>query len=951
MNPRMKKLSFALRSVLGVGVAMSVASTPVLAQQAEKIEKIEVTGSSIKRVDAETPSPVQVITAEDLTRSGYTSISEVLRDLTANGQGTLAQGFNQAFAAGASGISLRGLTVGATLVLIDGHRMAPYPLSDDGQRPFVDISSIPFEVVERIEILKDGASAVYGSDAIAGVVNVILKKSYTGTGISGEIGTTQHGGGQTERVSFIRGFGDAARGNSGYFTVEYRHQDQILLNQRSGSWTTLDWTSQGGENLSPGARNVFVGRTPRLQTSYLQVPGAATTNAANFAFYPGCTYTQLQASQCTYTNTWAQVQPTSQNLNVLGSFTAQLSSNWEANVKASYFDSRNQQVRQPSTIPFGSFAGITTTGPGVIPAIVGAIPSFTVPANYPGNTLGVPANIRALVTPDRGRVEDVDSKSYRVVAELAGTVGGWDVRGSAGYTKVTTDIDYRNYLNPGNLYAALNSSDPNTRFLLSGPNSAAVMSFVTPLVHHQVTDELDFVEARASRDLFKLAGGPLAISFGASYVDKKLDAPDSIENQTGTMNVSGAYAVGKEKNSAAYVEVVAPVLKSLELGAAVRFDHYDTYGNSTTPRFGFKFTPVKEFALRGTLSRGFRAPSATENGVAGALFSFNAIRDPALCPTLLANGNPDLTAATNIPAFCSFNPTYLQGTNKDLQPEKSKSYTGGFIFEPIPRWSTTLDYYKIEVRNQIVPGAALADFDPLLYVVRGTPQAVTFGDGSTGTSSVGTIQFINTPYVNGQVTETSGLEFETRYKFNLADAGKLTVGLQFTHMLNYDQTLNGVKYKLAGTHGPSIIGGDTGNPKDRGQLTLQFDRGPVTVTTTTNYVGSYDVTDPSTGFNDCVSGITGYNSQFATVDPPSQYCKIKRYYYTNLSVQYRMDKSWTWRFSVTNLFDKDPPLDLQTYGGTGQNSSSNGTGIPYNPSLHQAGAVGRFFSIGANYRF
>src|SRR5450631_2691995 len=327
MNPRMTKLSFAVLSVLGAGVAMSVASTPVLAQQPERIEKIEVTGSSIKRVDAETPSPVQVITSAELTRSGYTTISEVLRDLTANGQGTLNQGFNQAFAGGASGVSLRGLTVGATLVLIDGHRMAPYPLSDDGERPFVDITSIPFAAVERIEILKDGASAVYGSDAIAGVVNVILKKSYAGTDIGAEIGTTQHGGGRTDRVSIIHGFGDAAQALSGFATIEYRHQDQILLSQRHGPWTNFDWTSQGGENLSPGARNAF-GASPRLLTAYLQVPGSSTGSAANFDFYPGCTYAAMRASQCTYTNTWAQIQPRSQNLNALGSLTAQLSNNW-----------------------------------------------------------------------------------------------------------------------------------------------------------------------------------------------------------------------------------------------------------------------------------------------------------------------------------------------------------------------------------------------------------------------------------------------------------------------------------------------------------------------------------------------------------------------------------------------------------------------------------------------
>ena len=147
-----------------------------------------VTGSNVRRTDSETPSPVQVLTAADIKNSGYTSVGDVLHNITANNMGSLSQSAPSAFAAGGSGVALRGLTVGATLVLIDGHRMASYPMPDDGERDFVDISSIPIEAIERIEVLKDGASAVYGSDAIAGVVNVILKKIFTGPRISAETG-------------------------------------------------------------------------------------------------------------------------------------------------------------------------------------------------------------------------------------------------------------------------------------------------------------------------------------------------------------------------------------------------------------------------------------------------------------------------------------------------------------------------------------------------------------------------------------------------------------------------------------------------------------------------------------------------------------------------------------------------------------------------------------------
>ena len=189
------EIAHAIRGLLAVS-AMIAASGAVAVHAQEQpgnpaggnIETVVVTGSMIKRTDFDTPSPVQVVTAEDLRQSGYTSVSEVLRNIAANGQGTLSQSFGLAFAGGGAGVALRGLTVGGTLTLIDGSRMIPYPLSDDGQRNFVDVSQIPFNVIDRVDVLKDGASAAYGSDAVAGVVNVVLKKSFTGFNVSAEGG-------------------------------------------------------------------------------------------------------------------------------------------------------------------------------------------------------------------------------------------------------------------------------------------------------------------------------------------------------------------------------------------------------------------------------------------------------------------------------------------------------------------------------------------------------------------------------------------------------------------------------------------------------------------------------------------------------------------------------------------------------------------------------------------
>ena len=191
-------------------------------QQAEgvkELDKVVVTGSNIPRTDTETAAPVQVITAAEIERSGKQSVGEYLQNLTVNGQGSLPKSFN-GFAAGGSGVSLRGLGAGSTLVLLNGRRIAPHGLADDGQKVFTDLSTIPMEAVQTIEVLKDGASAIYGSDAIAGVVNIILKSSYRGFAARASYGVSGDDDMNSRKVSAIAGFGDLADGANVFFTIE-----------------------------------------------------------------------------------------------------------------------------------------------------------------------------------------------------------------------------------------------------------------------------------------------------------------------------------------------------------------------------------------------------------------------------------------------------------------------------------------------------------------------------------------------------------------------------------------------------------------------------------------------------------------------------------------------------------------------------------------------------------
>ena len=216
--------------MLAFGGSLAFGSAPLLAQQQQQLDRVEVTGSLIKRIDAETAAPLQVITREDIQNSGRTTLQEVLRSVTADSTGSIPTSFTNGFASGSAAVSLRGLGVNSTLVLLNGRRMTTYGLADDGTRNFVDLNSLPLEAVERIEVLKDGASAIYGADAVGGVVNVILRKSYVGASVGGSYGQTSESDGQDDRALGSFGFGDLAKDKYNvFFTLEAQKTEEHLV--------------------------------------------------------------------------------------------------------------------------------------------------------------------------------------------------------------------------------------------------------------------------------------------------------------------------------------------------------------------------------------------------------------------------------------------------------------------------------------------------------------------------------------------------------------------------------------------------------------------------------------------------------------------------------------------------------------------------------------------------
>ena len=959
---KLKSMPFAIACAIASGALVGVA--PAMAQTQPGAEaspqRVVVTGSLISRTNTETPTPIQVLTAADIQKSGKTSVAELLNDLAANGAGTLGTGFAGAFANGASGISLRGLTVGATLVLIDGHRMAPYPLSDDAQRSFVDVSSIPFDAIESIEVLKSGASSLYGSDAIAGVINIKLKKNLNGTRLSAETGDTQHGGGKTKRASISTGIGDlGADGYNAFITAEYRKQNAIKVADRDTfGYANRDWRARGGNDLTLGVPTNLNSFLTPSSSPFLYNPSnpnnpagvSNVNNPANYQFLdPNCNFTKYRAGGCAVRDEVSFIQPETENVNLLIGMTKKLSENWEVQFKGSMFqrESTNNRGATPQAFNPISFNGTTTLVNGVLTPRVGAIsstafaPGAAVGANVT-NGLGGPARLYGYI-PDVGANLTTKNKSTatRFSADLIGSAYGWDVTASVGATEVKSDLDYSGYVNRTNLYTALR----NGTFNVLGNNSPQVMDQVSPKFSNEIKSTLNYADLIGSRELLSNFGaGPLAFAAGVHWHERKQNAPPSSLTLNGSVANTSAFTIGDETNSAVFAELQATPIKNVEVGVAGRYDHYDTYGNSFTPSANFKWTPSQQFGVRGTFARGFRAPNPAEVGNAGSFFTFNAINDPILC----ANGSQ--TTAGNVPTACGVNPPYVQTTNPDLQPEKSKSFTAGIIVEPMRGLNMTLDYYKIQIKNLIVTQAGN---DPSFVPtwVRGPVNTVDIatGVGNTtvpGLPSVGPILYATSPYINAGSTETHGIEADIRYRWRLGDMGTLSANLSAAHVFGYETEVAGASYQLAGTQGPSSVGGATGNPKDRAQFTLGYARGPLDVTATVNYTSGFSTIDPALGATDCDSTAldVGGRTYFQGLIQPANYCNVSSFTVTNLNVAYKVTDNLTIRGAILNLFDKEAPYDVATYGNAGAQTS-------YNASLHQPGAVGRFFSLGANYTF
>jgi len=928
---------------------------PASAQQSNStLETIVVTGSYIRRTNSESPSPVTTIDADFIEKSGLNSIADVIKTVSADNSGTLSQAFSGAMAGGADGVALRGLSVDATLVLVDGHRMANYPLADDGQRQFVDIDSLPMAIVDRVEVLKDGASATYGSDAIAGVVNIILKKQFTGLDVSATAGSTDRGDGLSQRFAATWGTGNLeADGHNFYMSLEGRHQEAISQEARGSYIAASDLTPWGGPNLYGGVVN---GGLPNPLTTYtvpgqvLPVSGGAVQNETPFSL-PGCSAQDAALAAngasgpggCAWdTNAYKKIQPRTAGLDFSTHWSQQLGGGWLNSLAASYYLTQAEQYRQPNAYDVGTnlvpfaWAGAAgasenqfdpSTSQVVLPAnsldnpFNPASPYFAAARNYynsvPGSNFNSYIGDKALFfgaltnLPEEHTLYGTDV--YRVIDDLSKTLGGWDVAASLGYVRDVTRITYQGFLYVPAFYNALaNGYRVGQSSYL---NSAALDNSLVPETHDTATSDIAFLSANATRKLLALPGGDLSLALGLDWRLTHENNPGQPYALQGDSLMDGSfYARGSQTVSAAFVEMVAPVLDNLELDAAGRVDHYNSSaGTAATPKLGFKYTPIPQFAVRGTFARGFRAPSIAESGHAGSASSVApAPVDPIRCVAPYTSvqdcGLPGSAVAV------------LTQSNPQLKPETSTSYTFGVIAEPFKHNALTVDYFYIRRDREIAP----APYDPSNAIRTPAPP---------GSALPGTIIEYLTPYVNASYSITAGIDVGWKTLFDLGGYGAITTTLDASHLIQSQQTFGDVTYHYVGTVGPTALSGSTGTPANRGTLTIDWSRGPLSLGTTLNYRSAMQGIDASLD-------TPGQPPQCLQLSSTNPHCYVAGFGYANVYAQYRMSGNLQLMANITNVTNRLPPLDTVTYGG--QN---------YDASYDQAGAIGRFMEVSFRYRY
>ena len=830
------------------------ASGPATAEAAgsqEPLQVVEVTGTLIRTTDRTTFNQVQVITAADIAASGAVTVSDYLRDLSANAASSWADDF--AYGAwGGSGIALHGLSEKYTLVLVDGVRVAPYGFPSNGSDSFFDLNSLPLNLIDRIEVVKTGAVSQYGSDAIGGVINIITRKDYRGLEADTSYGLATSGGEPTRKLSLLGGVGDLTQDHynltaSASYFLQGGYTLADRANTRSQDYTSLPngallkaadyWEPNGVGNGGAALAGCPSGSNSVNAGLLLSGPGTGTACAVNTA-------------------NGTSLHPHEERFSASVHLTVRLSDDIDA--FGQLWDSRNITTGNDQPYSNQGYTGIgDSTSLYKYNPLTGGISQLSnlVPATNPYNPYGAPTPLTYTFL-GQPVLLTVRSNFYRALGGLegsfgAGNLGEWDWKASVSHSQSTVD----NYESGLESVSGLTNILDNGVFDFSDP--AATPDGLAGLYvndSNQAISKLDTVDVSASTsNLFQLPAGNVGLGVGAQFLRESDVATDYALQSTALATPYYLQAIDGQRNVAAvYYQINIPLISTLAFSQSSRYDHYSDFGSAFSPRYALSYKPVTGLTTYASYSRGFRAPTLAETSQQNSSGVQTAV-DP--------NSPTEPTTALNY--------TVLVGGNTHLRPEHTQNYNLGAQWDPTPATSLGLDLYRIEIKDVIgTPNIqALIDTNDPDIVVR-NPN--------------GTIAYVNFDYQNLNSLMTDGLELTARQGVTTS-AGTFTVSGDWAYVRRFTQISDGVAIDFAGNDNAIDTPYGASFPRWKGTTTLDWSWHSVDTSVAYQYTGPYAET---------IMG--GHVSSFGQVNLGASYSG-----FTNLTIYGR----------INNVLDRLPPYD------------------------------------------
>jgi len=917
------KLNTLARSLalLGLGTSLGVVAKaqtptppPAPQQQQQQLQRVEVTGSGIKRAVDEGALPLEVIKADDIKAMGIDTAEDLLRVISGNAAGinnvVSSSGFasdGDRLAIGATYANLRGIGPNGTLVLLNGRRLSNQGMSSGS----VDLNAIPMEMLERVEVLKDGASAIYGTDAIGGVINFIMKKSYVGLQGSAKYNTPEAAdGGAQRKLGLTGGYGDlekdgfnfsasisrlsttALRGISRDFAGA--KPEMGLANDTSSAHGFANIISSAGTALPGGTTigsgtQVYTGGVNALAlTGQCDAVPLQLPMLANVGIFNG--YTDASSTLRCGRDYGRQymLSPAKNTTSGVAALSFKLGN--EATGFVEYVGSRNYILNEVFPGQFSTSAYPAANYPVNGPHYVDMKALYGVNQFDPTK----PIAYRLDMADWGDRIQGLTSTNRRLAVGVEGSLGDYDYRATLSQGKSDAHSELIDGFADNNKLVALLATGQYNPFLMPGQTqTASVMQMIEDTkVRGRIfggKTKVDEFNATVSGPLMKLPAGDMYFALGTNARREAYDfsgtqnfncvssfsaANLALSNSTLLCTSVPSAPDSTRKVAAVFGELSVPVLQNLEFGLAVRHDRYSVVGGTTNPKVSFKFLPMKEILLRGSYNTGFRAPTQqnltldVREGETSGSFA-----DPLKCP----NAND-----SNNPACQIENLTYFTGGNPHLKPEKSKQATLGMVVTPTKDLTATIDYWQIKMTDRIstLSQGTLVDNYELFkdnFLRDGNGDLVALQGG----------------YINAGNSTTKGIDFSVQQAMTLM-GNKLTTVFSGTKMLNNKVALiKGqpmIEYVGKWTNGTLYL-------PLKLSLRSTYKTPMLSTTLSVNYSSSYDDEDHGT------VGVTPYASL-----PQFQHRSVSSYTTVNLVSSFTGWKNFTLTGSIINLLDKQPPF-------------------------------------------